>query len=72
MNEDKELDWNDGAVAFRDIINIPQGAEDIKDLVNYRIVMNFASMAPNPFLATADNIKKVYLATGCHVKGLRQ
>ena len=63
MNEDKELDWNDGAVAFRDIINIPQGAEDIKDLVNYRIVMNFASMAPNPFLATADNIKKVYLAT---------
>jgi len=63
MNGDSELDWNDGAVAFRDIINIPQDAENIKDLVNYRIVMNFASMAPNPFLTTADNIKKVYLAT---------
>ena len=39
------------------------GADDIKDLVNYRIVMNFAGMATNPYLETADNIKKVYLAT---------
>lgn len=63
MNEDGELDWNDGALAFRDIMNIPQGSEDIKDLVNYRIVMNFASMVSNPYMTTADNIKKVYLAT---------
>lgn len=63
LNEDGDLDWNDGALAFRDIMNIPQGSEDIKDLVNYRIVMNFASMVSNPYLTTADNIKKVYLAT---------
>lgn len=44
-------------------MNYAYGAENIKDMVNYRIVMNFASMAPNPYLATADNIKKVYLAT---------
>ena len=39
------------------------GTEVIKDTVNYRIVMNFESAAPNPFLQTADNVKKVYLAT---------
>ncbi|MBR6770157.1 MAG: Ig-like domain-containing protein, partial [Lachnospiraceae bacterium] len=62
-NEDGDIDWNDGALAYRDIMNIPYGSEKVKDMVNHRIVMNFASMAPNPFLATADNIKKVYLAT---------
>ncbi|MGN0330509.1 MAG: endo-alpha-N-acetylgalactosaminidase family protein [Kineothrix sp.] len=62
-NGDGDIDWNDGALAFRDIMNIPYGSEKVKDAVNHRIVMNFASMAPNPFLATADNIKKVYLAT---------
>ena len=63
INGDDELDWNDGALAFRDIMNYAEGSEDVKDLVNYRIVMNFASMASNPYLTTADNIKKVYLAT---------
>ena len=63
INEDGDLDWNDGALAFRDIMNVPQDAEDIKNLVNYRIVMNFASMVSNPYMTTADNIKKVYLAT---------
>lgn len=63
LNEDHVVDWNDGAIAFRDVMHTAQGSEDVKDLVNYRIVMNFASMAPNPYLATADNIKKVYLAT---------
>lgn len=63
INEDNDLDWNDGALAFRDIMNVAYGAENIKDMVNYRIVMNFAGMATNPYLETADNIKKVYLAT---------
>lgn len=62
-NGDKDIDWNDGALAFRDIMNMPYGSEVIKDMVNYRIVMNFASMASNPYLTTADNIKKVFLAT---------
>lgn len=63
INGDDELDWNDGALAFRDIMNYADGSEDVKNLVNYRIVMNFASMVSNPYLTTADNIKKVYLAT---------
>ena len=63
INGDDELDWNDGALAFRDIMNYADGSEDVKNLVNYRIVMNFASMASNPYMTTADNIKKVYLAT---------
>lgn len=62
-NEDGDIDWNDGAIAYRDIMNTPYGSDGIKDMVNYRIVMNFASMASNPYLTTADNIKKVYLAT---------
>lgn len=62
-NGDGDIDWNDGALAFRDIMNIPYEADVVKDMVNYRIVMNFASMASNPYLTTADNIKKVFLAT---------
>ena len=63
LNGDKEVDWNDGAIAFRDVMHYAYGTEVIKDTVNYRIVMNFESAAPNPFLMTADNVKKVYLAT---------
>lgn len=62
-NGDGDIDWNDGALAFRDIMNVPYKSEVVKDVVNHRIVMNFASMASNPYLTTADNIKKVYLAT---------
>ena len=63
LNGDGEMDWNDGAIAFREVMHYAQGNEGIKDMVNYRIVMNFESAAPNPFLVTADNVKKVYLAT---------
>ncbi|MBQ8857912.1 MAG: discoidin domain-containing protein [Lachnospiraceae bacterium] len=63
LNGDGDIDWNDGAIAFRDVMHYAQGTEVIKDTVNYRIVMNFESAAPNPFLVTADNVKKVYLAT---------
>lgn len=59
MNEDKTIDWQDAAVAYRDIINVPYGSEDVKDLVNYRIVMNFGSAVTNPYSVTADNIKKL-------------
>ncbi len=63
LNGDGDMDWNDGAIAFREVMHTAQGNEAVKDLVNYRIVMNFESAAPNPFLVTADNVKKVYLAT---------
>lgn len=62
-NGDGDIDWNDGALEFRKIMNKAYGYENIANLVNYRIVMNFASMVSNPYLTTADNIKKVALAT---------
>lgn len=62
-NGDGVSDWQDGAIAYRDIMNNPLGWENTKDLVNYRISMNFSSQATNPYLKVADNIKKVYLAT---------
>ena len=63
LNGDGDMDWNDGAIAFRDVMHYAEGYEVIKDTVNYRIVMNFESAASNPFLVNADNLKKVYLAT---------
>lgn len=63
LNQDGDIDWNDGAIAYRKIMHTAQGTEVIKDIVNYRIIMNFESAAPNPFLTTADSVKKVYLAT---------
>lgn len=63
QNDDGVLDWNDGAIAYRNIQHLPMGSDKIKDLVNYRIAMNFAGHATNPYLKTADNIKRVHLAT---------
>lgn len=68
LNDDGTADWQDGAIAYRDIMNNPYGSEDVPELVNYRVVMNLGGEATNPFLMSADNIKKVYLATD----GLKQ
>lgn len=68
LNSDGIIDWQDGAIAYRDIMNNPMGSEYVKDLVSHRIAMNFGSQAQNPFLMTADNIKKIYL----HTDGLGQ
>ncbi len=63
LNDDGVTDWQDGAIAYRDIMNNPYGSENVPELVNYRIVMNLGSLGPNPFMKSADNVKKVYLAT---------
>ena len=68
LNKDKQVDWQDGAIAFRKIMNNPKGSESVPDLVAYRIAMNFGSHAQNPFLMTLDGIKKVNL----HTDGLGQ
>lgn len=68
LNGDQEVNWQDGAIAFRKIMYSPVGAEQVKDLVAYRIAMNFGSHAQNPFLMTLDGIKKVNL----HTDGLGQ
>ena len=68
INEDKDIDWQDGAVAFRDIMNNPYNSEEVPELVAYRIAMNFGSHAQNPFLTTLDNVKRVAM----HTDGLGQ
>ena len=62
-NADKKVDWQDGAIAYRSIMNNPQGWEKVKDITAYRIAMNFGSQAQNPFLMTLDGIKKINLNT---------
>ena len=67
-NADNKVDWQDGAIAYRSIMNNPQGWETVKDITAYRIAMNFGSQAQNPFLMTLDGIKKINL----HTDGLGQ
>ena len=67
-NRDNQVDWQDAAVAYRQIMNNPQGWEKVKDITAYRIAMNFGSQAQNPFLMTLDGIKKINL----HTDGLGQ
>ena len=62
-NADNTIDWQDGAIAFRIIMNNPLGSEKIPDLVVQRIPMNFASQATNPFTKTLDETKRIYLNT---------
>ena len=63
QNEDGKVTWQDGAIAYRDIMNNPYKSEEVPDLVAQRIVENFASQAAHPFLETLDGIKRVNLAT---------
>lgn len=63
VNKDNIVDWQDGAIAYRHIMNTPEGSENVKNLVAQRIVMNFGSQAQNPFLMSLDGIKKVALNT---------
>ncbi|OZG62320.1 serine protease [Bifidobacterium lemurum] len=62
-NDDDTVDWQDGAIAFRSIMNNPYKSEEVPELVAWRIAMNFGSQAQNPFLTTLDNVKKVALNT---------
>ena len=62
-NDDKKVNWQDSAIAFREIMNSPYGAESVPKLVVQRIPMNFGSQATNPFLRTLDETKRIYLAT---------
>jgi endo-alpha-N-acetylgalactosaminidase len=67
-NGDGVIDWQDAAIAFRDIMVTPLGADETYLRVIPHIPFNFASQATNPFLATLDNVKRISLATD----GLRQ
>lgn len=63
LNKDGEVDWQDGAIAYREIMQDIPGSKDVNNIVGTRIVMNFGSQAQQPFLKTLDNVKKVALAT---------
>lgn len=62
-NGDGTADWQDGAIAYRKIMNNPLGSKRVKDWVVFRIPMNFASQATQPFLKTLDETKRMYLNT---------
>jgi endo-alpha-N-acetylgalactosaminidase len=67
-NGDGVVDWQDAAIAFRDIMVQPKGADEQHLRVASHISYNFASQATSPFLAALDNVKRISLATD----GLRQ
>ncbi|KAB7790925.1 endo-alpha-N-acetylgalactosaminidase family protein [Bifidobacterium leontopitheci] len=62
-NGDGAVNWQDGAIAYRSIMNNPYKADETPERVAWRIAMNFGSQAQNPFLTTLDNVKKVALST---------
>ena len=55
-NQDGQVDWQDAAILFREIMPIPKGSEHVKDQVIW-IAMNFTSSTSNPFLRVLDNSK---------------
>ena len=63
LNEDNQIDWQDGAIAYREIMNNPYKSEEVPELVNQRIAMDFGSQAANPFLTILDGVKRVALST---------
>nr|WP_269452161.1 endo-alpha-N-acetylgalactosaminidase family protein [Tessaracoccus coleopterorum] len=62
-NADAVVDWQDGAIATRDIVLQANGTEDVPDTVIARIPFNIVSQATHPFLRTLDDTKKIALAT---------
>ncbi|MFG2995090.1 endo-alpha-N-acetylgalactosaminidase family protein [Streptomyces sp. NPDC048340] len=62
-NADSTVDWQDAAIAYRDIWTPPTGWQQTPDRVVQRIPFNFASEATHPFAQTLDETKRVSLAT---------
>ncbi|MGH3859654.1 MAG: endo-alpha-N-acetylgalactosaminidase family protein [Actinokineospora sp.] len=62
-NGDSVVDWQDAAVAAREIWTPPQGWENTADRVVQRIPFNFGSQATHPFPQTLDETKRVARAT---------
>ncbi len=62
-NQDRVVDWQDGAIAFRSIMTEPEGGDQVKNRVITHIPFNFASQATHPFLRTLDDVKRISLAT---------
>jgi endo-alpha-N-acetylgalactosaminidase len=63
VNNDALVDWQDGAIVYRNILNTPVGSEKIPNMVVQRIPMNFASQATNPFTKSLEETKRIFLNT---------
>lgn len=56
-NKDGSVDWQDGAIEYRNNMKIPLGGEEIKNQMSY-IDFNIG-YTQNPFLRSLDTIKKL-------------
>ncbi|MFD5124076.1 endo-alpha-N-acetylgalactosaminidase family protein [Streptomyces sp. NPDC058385] len=57
-NDDGAVDWQDGAMAYREIMYRPLGADRTKNFVVSNIEYNTNSFASHPFTRVLDDIKK--------------
>lgn len=62
-NGDGTVDWQDGAIAFRNAMTVPLGADRVPERVVQHIPFNFASQATNPFDKTLDNVRRISAST---------
>ncbi|MGP9538135.1 endo-alpha-N-acetylgalactosaminidase family protein [Brachybacterium sp. AOP43-C2-M15] len=62
-NGDGTLDWQDAAMAARDVADPINGTERVSTDVVKRIPFNIVSQATHPFLRTLDDTKRIALAT---------
>jgi len=62
-NADGTVDWQDGAIALRDLRVAPNKGDQTPDNVITHIPFNFASQATHPFLRTLDDVKRIALNT---------
>lgn len=62
-NGDQKVDYQDGAVALRDLCRARKTGADVVNSTWSMIAMNVGSEAQYPFLRILDNIKKISLAT---------
>ncbi|WP_196717571.1 endo-alpha-N-acetylgalactosaminidase family protein [Actinomyces trachealis] len=62
-NSSGNVDWQDAAVAYADVAEPVRGAAENAKHVITHIPFNFASQATHPFLRTADDVKRIGLAT---------
>ncbi|MUG03879.1 endo-alpha-N-acetylgalactosaminidase, partial [Bacillus tequilensis] len=58
-NGDGAVDWQDGAIALRDLRVAPFKGEEVPEKVITHIPFNFASRATHPFLRTLDDVKRI-------------
>ena len=56
-NDDDSVDWQDGAIAYREHMVKPYGDNVVKDHISH-VAMNFASQAQYPFDRLTDQVAK--------------